>query len=63
MAGRACNLIKTENAHIPVGEPVILANGKLGLRIKGKGQVFDTISLSSLGKMLEDAIGNNRTKM
>lgn len=62
MAGRACNLIKTEKVHIPIGEPVILDDGNPGLRIKGKGQVFDTISLSSLGKMLYNAIGSNKTK-
>lgn len=63
MTRRAYNLIKTEKAHLPVGEPIVLADGNPGLRIKGKGQVFDIISLSSLGKMLEDAIGHNKTKM
>ena len=58
MARKSSNLIKTEKVHLPVGEPIVLDDGELGLRIKGNGQVFDTISLLSLGKMIEDATDN-----
>lgn len=50
------NLIKTPTLNLAVGEPVLLEDGRMGLKIKGRGAIYDTIPLEDIEKTVEYAL-------
>lgn len=54
------NLIKTPNLKLSVGEPILLEDGSIGLLIKGKGQIYDTIALDIIRELAECVLNLKR---
>ena len=46
-------ILKTPEKHLPVGEPVKHSDGSIWIRLKGKGQVYEEVSLSWIDKTAE----------
>jgi len=47
-------LIKTPKKRLPIGEPIRHEDGSLSLRVKGKGQVYEEISLAALLRLMQE---------
>ncbi len=57
------DLIKTPALNLAVGEPVRLEDGRLGLRIKGRGEIYDTIPLADIEKTAKYVLKSKRLNL
>lgn len=53
-------LIIMESYNINAGRPVYTADGEIGLEYKGKGNVYDTISLAAIAKQAEQVLNHKK---
>jgi len=54
-------LIKTPNNRLPIGEPVEHDDGSRWIRLKGKGRVYEEVSISWLDKVIKKSLNLNTT--
>jgi hypothetical protein len=60
--GKQSKVLKTPTKRLPIGEPVLLVDGSLGLRIKGKGDTYENLALKTLNTMVRNSLVINVQK-